>query len=93
MYPLSYGTTDVAPVPPPKPIEQESSRQGTPASLQGLSAQYPPPPPPPPHASDRPADARVHHMGTEGPAAAGTTRASVEDPGDRWLPKLLQDKT
>ncbi|TVY43181.1 hypothetical protein LSUB1_G001107 [Lachnellula subtilissima] len=79
------------PAPPPKPSSREVSRRSTPAGGQPL------PPPPPPQAEG---------FGTYGasddPRALQQARFSnsevlyaeqIQDPGERWLPKILEDKT
>ncbi|EKD13161.1 uncharacterized protein L3040_002962 [Drepanopeziza brunnea f. sp. 'multigermtubi'] len=87
----SFNNPNLPPAPPPKPSNQEVSRRSTPSSSQPL----PPPPPPPSQESfstyggDRSAgdpqstqQARLH----EGAAHA-------QDPGEQWLPKILEDKS
>jgi hypothetical protein len=77
------------PAPPPKPSSQEVSRRSTPAGTQPL------PPPPPPQES----------FGTYGRGLQDTQSTQqaqfnngvtnvdhVQDPGEQWLPKILEDK-
>jgi len=79
------------PAPPPKPSSREVSGRSTPAGGQPL------PPPPPP---------QLEGFGTYGasddPRALQQARFSnsevlyaeqIQDPGERWLPKILEDKT
>jgi hypothetical protein len=76
---------NIPPAPPPKPSSQEVSRQSTPAA--GLSLPAPP----------------LDGQRAYSPATAGQQyydQASMrdaaqipQDPGDRWLPKLLEDKS
>ncbi|OAA61155.1 Modifier of rudimentary, Modr [Niveomyces insectorum RCEF 264] len=73
-----YATT--APIPPPKPGSHDASGRGTPTTAQ--SPRAPPLPPTP----------------TGLPAAGAQTRnaalpQSIPDPGNNWLPKVLQDKS
>ncbi|KAL2018961.1 hypothetical protein VTK56DRAFT_10255 [Thermocarpiscus australiensis] len=74
------------PAPPPKPPgSHEVSRMSTPA---GLQAPRPPPPLP---------EAITGELNPTAAAAAAEERSmqapNVEDPGDQWLPKFLQDKS
>lgn len=75
------------PAPPPKPNSREISRRNTPAS--GL----PPPLPPPPSENNGPFQ---YHPSSEGPPRPQSyiaTQQQPQDPGDQWLPKLLEDKS
>ncbi|KAI5462991.1 hypothetical protein BGZ63DRAFT_353115 [Mariannaea sp. PMI_226] len=75
------------PVLPPKPGSHETSRLATPKSAD---FHYPPPPPPP------------QQQLADGDRLAGANRNSgfvadvpeaIPDPGDQWLPKILEDKS
>jgi hypothetical protein len=71
------------PAPPPKPNSQEVSRRSTPAGAQPL------PPPPPSEA------AGSYGAKSEDPPSqqARMSHAQhIEDPGEQWLPKILEDK-
>ncbi|GFP52760.1 hypothetical protein ACSS6W_003142 [Trichoderma asperelloides] len=89
------------PILPPKPSSQEPSRIGTPAS--GAA-----PPPPPSTLSeagqqyrssviaglDAAATAAAGGVPTPPPPPAVAARsADIPDPGDQWLPQVLQDKS
>jgi len=82
------------PAPPPKPGSQEVSRRGTPAGTQPL----PPPPPPLPPQQD---NFGTYGHGLEDRQSTQQGRLSTEvtkvdqiqDPGDQWLPKILENKT
>ncbi|PBP24504.1 hypothetical protein BUE80_DR004570 [Diplocarpon rosae] len=81
---------NLPPAPPPKPGSREISRRSTPAGSQ-------PPPPPPPQALDA--------VGTDGGSASepqssqqvrvgeGQHTPQTQDPGEQWLPKILEDKS
>lgn len=73
------------PAPPPKPSSHETSRKGTPAG--GL------PRPPPP--SDDTHDGQSNVGDGQNPYIRDPTTGNVAipDPGEQWLPKLLEDKT
>ncbi|TVY20545.1 hypothetical protein LARI1_G001588 [Lachnellula arida] len=79
------------PAPPPKPSSQEVSRRSTPAGSQSL----PPPPPPQPEgfgtygASDDPRSFQQARFSSSEVLYA----EQIQDPGERWLPKILEDKT
>ncbi|KAI0899387.1 hypothetical protein F4806DRAFT_492379 [Annulohypoxylon nitens] len=90
-----YTPTPPPPVPPPKPSSHDASRLGTP------SASNSPRPPPP-----IPDDAFARDMQGKGkfPAAmdasglipapmSGNEHETIPDPGDQWLPKILEDKS
>jgi len=76
---------NIPPAPPPKPSSQEVSRQSTPAAGQSLPA------PPlddlrgytPVTAGQQYHDQASMHDAVQIP----------QDPGDNWLPKLLEDKS
>ncbi|OTA81691.1 hypothetical protein M434DRAFT_49683, partial [Hypoxylon sp. CO27-5] len=68
------------PVPPPKPSSHDASRLGTPAA-----ANSPRPPPPPPMPDDSFLRSLNGNFNTE--------RETIPDPGDQWLPKILEDKS
>jgi hypothetical protein len=78
------------PAPPPKPSSQEVSRRSTPAGSQPL----PPPPPPQPEAFGT-------YGASEDPQSLQQARFSsevvyaqqIQDPGEHWLPKVLEDKS
>ncbi|CAG8974603.1 hypothetical protein HYALB_00004401 [Hymenoscyphus albidus] len=77
------------PAPPPKPSSQEVSRRSTPAGTQPLPL---PPPQPDTIGSQRP--------GPEDPQSLqharfnpGRVESQIQDPGESWLPKILEDKT
>ncbi|TVY48287.1 hypothetical protein LOCC1_G001444, partial [Lachnellula occidentalis] len=78
------------PAPPPKPSSQEISRRSTPAGGQPL-----PPPPPQPEgfgtygASDDPRSLQQARFSSSEVLYAD----QIRDPGERWLPKILEDKT
>jgi hypothetical protein len=72
---------NLPPAPPPKPRSQDVSRQGTPAASQSL------PSPPPGEQSEYTQAAAERPHEEERDAAE-----RLQDPGDRWLPKLLQHK-
>lgn len=82
---------NLPPAPPPKPSSQEVSRRSTPAGSQPL------PLPPPPQLQEA--------FGTYGgssedpqPSQQARLREGVyaqqtQDPGEQWLPKILEDKS
>ncbi|KAM0259551.1 hypothetical protein ACHAQJ_003277 [Trichoderma viride] len=96
----SFPSESHAPTPPilpPKPSSQEPSRIGTPAT--GAA-----PPPPPSTLSEAGQQYRSSVIaGVASTAAAGPTppplppatarSADIPDPGDQWLPQVLQDKS
>jgi hypothetical protein len=73
--------SNTAPLPPPKPSSQEVSRNSTPAEYQPL------PPPPPPEAFG----AQATHQGRLRDVAYA--HQIIQDPGEQWLPKILEDKS
>src|SRR5438045_7134147 len=109
MYLHKYGTTDLPPAPPPKPNSQDISRQGTPASGHDPSPPPPPLSEQKAEAHVQQQQQQQHqhqhqHQQQDEEeeeeekeevrgSAAGNDTERVRDPGDRWLPKLLQDKT
>jgi hypothetical protein len=76
------------PAPPPKPGSRESSRGHTPAGSQPL----PPPPPPQQQAfgTYRSEDSQSTQQGRLRDAAYAQ---HIQDPGEKWLPKILEDKS
>lgn len=77
------------PAPPPKPSSQEVSRRSTPAGNQPL-----PPPPPQQEAfgtygGGRPSD---DPQSTQQARMREVAHAQ-QDPGEQWLPKILEDKS
>jgi hypothetical protein len=77
------------PAPPPKPCSQEVSRRSTPAGNQPL-----PPPPPQQEAfgtygGGRPSD---DPQSTQQARMREVAHAQ-QDPGEQWLPKILEDKS
>jgi hypothetical protein len=79
------------PAPPPKPSSQEVSRRSTPAGSQSLI------PPPPAQQQD---SFRTHEGGSEDPQFTQQARMReaayaqhTQDPGEQWLPKILEDKS
>jgi hypothetical protein len=83
---LSYSfDPNLPPAPPPKPSSQEVSRQGTPAANQSL--------PPPPLGEQRGYTQVAESQQDEEQARVRDAAERLQDPGDRWLPRLLQDKS
>ncbi|CAL3963613.1 hypothetical protein PZA11_001179 [Diplocarpon coronariae] len=81
---------NLPPAPPPKPGSREISRRSTPAASQPL-------PPPPPQAQDA---AGTYGGGSSDPqssqqaqAREGQSAPHTQDPGEQWLPKILEDKS
>jgi hypothetical protein len=75
------------PAPPPKPSSQEVSRRSTPAGSQPL-------PPPPPHQQEPVGTYEGHSQDHQSSQQAQVSAAqSIQDPGEQWLPKLLEDKS
>ncbi|CAK7220848.1 hypothetical protein SCUCBS95973_004295 [Sporothrix curviconia] len=68
-----------APIPPPKPGSHDASRRSTPVTTQ--SPRQPPLPPTP---TTLPEAAAYAHV---------TAPPNIADPGDAWLPKILEDKS
>ncbi|CZR70146.1 uncharacterized protein PAC_20047 [Phialocephala subalpina] len=77
------------PAPPPKPSSQEVSRRSTPAGSQPL-----PPPPPQQEAfgtyGGTPEDQQLVQQARLREVAHAQ---QVQDPGEQWLPKILEDKS
>ncbi|KAL6810722.1 hypothetical protein GGI42DRAFT_314785 [Trichoderma sp. SZMC 28013] len=75
------------PILPPKPSSQEPSRIGTPASTA--------PPPPPSSLSEAGQHYRtaVLPSATPPPLPSVPRAAEIPDPGEQWLPQILQDKS
>ncbi|KAI0828387.1 hypothetical protein F5Y06DRAFT_224207 [Hypoxylon sp. FL0890] len=92
-----YSPTPPPPVPPPKPSSHDASRLGTPAAANSPR----PPPPVPDDAFLRSIDGKGKSAATMDasgliPAPMGylnTESEIVPDPGDQWLPKILEDKS
>ncbi|KAI1824245.1 hypothetical protein F4861DRAFT_539267 [Xylaria intraflava] len=96
-------STPTPPIPPPKPNSHDVSRLGTP------STNSPRPPPPIPDGAysgglesmesnngGMPMTTDASGLIPAPPAPGGPTREQQEpipDPGDRWLPKILEDKS
>ena len=79
------------PAPPPKPSSQEVSRRSTPAGNQALI------PPPPPQQREQ---FGIHGGVSDGSQFAQQARMreatyaqQSQDPGEHWLPKILEDKS
>ncbi|KAI0889482.1 uncharacterized protein GGS22DRAFT_185062 [Annulohypoxylon maeteangense] len=90
-----YTPTPPPPVPPPKPSSHEASRLGTPSASNS-------PRPPPPIPDDTLArdsqgkgksSASIDASGLIPAPIAGGEHESIPDPGDQWLPKILEDKS
>lgn len=77
------------PAPPPKPGSHEVSRMSTPITTQSPRAA--PPPPDQQQLSELP-DATGAAGGGAQPAQVARPQA-IPDPGDQWLPKILEDKS
>ncbi|KAL2154135.1 hypothetical protein VTH82DRAFT_2811 [Thermothelomyces myriococcoides] len=76
------------PAPPPKPPGTfDVSRMGTPTSGPG------PRPPPLPEVSTTGPSSAVSSSDSNTKHQHGLTQEDVADPGDKWLPKFLQDKS
>ncbi|KAG9246309.1 hypothetical protein BJ878DRAFT_497578 [Calycina marina] len=94
---FSYNSQSYAPntppLPPPKPRNEESSanisRRSTPAGAG------PPLPPPPPEGSSsyNNEDPRARQARFQSAAYAQAQVQQIQDPGDQWLPKILEDKS
>jgi hypothetical protein len=76
---------NIPPAPPPKPSSQEVSRQSTPAAGQSLPA--------PPLDEQRGYTPGTAGQQYHGQASMREAAEMPQDPGDRWLPKLLEDKS
>lgn len=78
---------NVPPAPPPKPNSQEVSRQSTPVAGQSML-------PPTPDGQRLYVSSTEGQQYREGVVSQDRVRIqSIPDPGDRWLPKLLEDKS
>ncbi len=82
---------NLPPAPPPKPSSREVSRRSTPAGSQPL------PPPPPPQSQEA---FGTYGGGSNGPQLPqqarlleGVYAQPTQDPGEQWLPKILEDKS
>ncbi|KAI1107665.1 hypothetical protein F4804DRAFT_329075 [Jackrogersella minutella] len=95
-----YTPTPPPPVPPPKPSSHEASRLGTPSTNNSPR----PAPPVPDENYLRSIEAKGKspaHIDTSGliPAPTAMTagfngeRESIPDPGEQWLPRVLEDKS
>ncbi|KAI0593438.1 hypothetical protein F4775DRAFT_501522 [Biscogniauxia sp. FL1348] len=100
-----YTPTPPPPVPPPKPSSHETSRLGTPAT----DTNSPRPPPPVPDNNGFHADGSIVPDGKgKAPAteasglilappttghSAQSQQQPIPDPGEHWLPKILEDKS
>ncbi|KAM3436112.1 hypothetical protein NHJ13734_005270 [Beauveria thailandica] len=90
------------PAPPPKPGSHETSRMATPSGA-GSSSSVPPPPPPPPGYGNYGANEplQLQHVQAADAEAAGVQQQQQQldvpqpmpDPGENWLPEMLQDKS
>ncbi|KAI1415659.1 hypothetical protein F5Y13DRAFT_147065 [Hypoxylon sp. FL1857] len=89
--------TPPPPVPPPKPSSHDASRLGTPAAANSPR----PPPPAPDDTFLRSLESKGKSLATMDasgliPAPMGNLspeRETIPDPGDQWLPKILEDKS
>jgi hypothetical protein len=79
---------NLPPAPPPKPSSQEVSRQSTPAAGQPAV-----PPPLTPLGDQRRYSPAVDGQQYQDQARMRDAAQIPQDPGDRWLPKLLEDKS
>ncbi|KAK0104734.1 hypothetical protein ONS95_005005 [Cadophora gregata] len=82
---------NLPPAPPPKPSSQEVSRRSTPAGSQPM------PPPPPPQTQEA-LDTYGGRSEESQPSQQARFREQpyaqqTQDPGDRWLPRILEDKS
>lgn len=79
------------PAPPPKPGSHEVSRMSTPITTQ--SPRAPPPLPDQQQHSDLPEAAAAAAAGGGAQPAQVARPQAIPDPGDQWLPKVLEDKS
>ncbi|KAK8088591.1 hypothetical protein PG997_003552 [Apiospora hydei] len=84
-----YSPTPPPPIPPPKPSSHEASRLGTPATTQS---------PRPPPIPDSGKDGNRRSMVTDSAGLIPAARQvqppeEIPDPGEQWLPKILEDKS
>ncbi|OTB03048.1 hypothetical protein M426DRAFT_186664 [Hypoxylon sp. CI-4A] len=95
-----YSSTPPPPVPPPKPSSHDASRLGTPATTNSPR----PPPPIPDDTFSSYIEGRVRLAATTdasglipAPTSAvgglSNQQESIPDPGEQWLPKILEDKS
>ncbi|KAI2622949.1 hypothetical protein GGS26DRAFT_232752 [Hypomontagnella submonticulosa] len=89
-----YTPTPPPPVPPPKPSSHDASRLGTPAAVSSPR----PPPPIPDDSFLRSIEGKGKSpamMDASGliPAPTSAELEAIPDPGDQWLPKILEDKS
>ncbi|KAI1386933.1 uncharacterized protein F4822DRAFT_329504 [Hypoxylon trugodes] len=90
-----YSPTPPPPVPPPKPSSHDASRLGTPATSNSPR----PPAPVPDDTFMRSIEGKGKSTATIDasgliPAPTMTGEPPIpEDPGDQWLPKILEDKS
>ncbi|KAI2616557.1 hypothetical protein GGR54DRAFT_230337 [Hypoxylon sp. NC1633] len=96
-----YSPTPPPPVPPPKPSSHDTSRLGTPAASNSPR----PPPPIPDDSFSRIMEGKgkiAVSTDASGLIPAPTSSAGgyydereqpIPDPGDQWLPKILEDKS
>ena len=78
---------NIAPAPPPKPSSQEVSRRSTPAGGQPLS-------PPPPEAFGTYRESENIQAGKQARLReVAYAQQIIQDPGEQWLPKILEDKS
>ncbi|CAJ2513461.1 Uu.00g015800.m01.CDS01 [Anthostomella pinea] len=88
-----YRPTPPPPVPPPKPSSHDTSRLGTPAITNS-----PRPPPPIPDHGFNCMESKGKAPATDAsgliPAPMGHAQTQpIPDPGEQWLPKVLEDKS
>ncbi|KAI1339560.1 hypothetical protein F5Y15DRAFT_76653 [Xylariaceae sp. FL0016] len=95
-----YSPTPPPPIPPPKPSSQDVSRLGTPSATSS-----PRPPPPVPGSENEynnvgvegkgktPADVSGLIPAQPGMGSAQAQTQPIPDPGEGWLPKVLEDKS
>lgn len=76
------------PAPPPKPNSQEVSRRGTPAGGQHI-----PPPLLPTETLGTYGTTEYASPGQQGRLREIVHAQDIQDPGDQWLPKILEDKS
>ncbi|KAK7940804.1 uncharacterized protein PG986_013191 [Apiospora aurea] len=84
-----YSPTPPPPIPPPKPSSHEASRLGTPATTQS---------PRPPPIPDSGKDGNRRSMVTDSAGLIPAARQiqppeEIPDPGEQWLPRILEDKS
>ncbi|KAK8126022.1 uncharacterized protein PG998_001781 [Apiospora kogelbergensis] len=84
-----YSPTPPPPIPPPKPSSHDTSRLGTPATNQS------PRPPPNPETM---LDGKGRTFATDSAGLIPAARQipppeEIPDPGEQWLPRVLEDKS